>query len=430
MPHERASCSRERGRTPLRQTPTALPRADSSCLVPSDPLAFQLPKGTVLRIVFASIGAHGHLYPVVPLALAARDLGHHAVVATSEQFHPGLKQAGLETVPSGGSLDDEFLFAMERQGGNREAAFGEVFGRVLPMQLVSDLEPVLATGDVNLVIHGLGSPGAAIAARIAGLPTAVVPFGRMLEGQLADTMLAAFQAICAEFGFPIADPRTMDSPYIDICPPSLQVPGFADHVGVLHTRFTPWNPPGDLPAALVGRDDTRPLVYATLGTVFADAGIMRKVIDGLAALPVDVLVAAGPKISTAELGGIPGNVTVQNWVPQAEVLPYVDAIVHHGGSGTALGAAAHAIPQLIVPVGADQSTNADELVRVGCGVRLSPQDLDGGAIADHVHAILSDSAVGESARRLAAEIAMLPPPADTVTHLVRTLVHGTAQPES
>ena len=51
-----------------------------------------------MRIVFASIGAHGHLYPLVPLALAARELGHQAVMATAEQFHPGLKQAGLETV--------------------------------------------------------------------------------------------------------------------------------------------------------------------------------------------------------------------------------------------------------------------------------------------------------------------------------------------
>ena len=370
-----------------------------------------------MRIVFASIGAHGHLYPLVPLALAARELGHDAVVATSEQFHPGLKQAGLETVSAGGSLDDEFRLALERQGGNPGAAFGEVFGRVLPLRLVADLEPVLAAGDVGLVVHGLGSPGASIAARIAGLPTAVVAFGRMLEGELADAMLPRFQAICAEFGFPIADPRTMDSPYVDICPPSLQVPGFVDHPAVLRTRFTPWNAPGDLPAALIDRDATRPLVYVTLGTVFADPGIMRKMIDGLAALPVDVLVAAGPKIDAAQLGEIPENVTVQAWVPQAAVLPQVDAIVHHGGSGTSLGAAAHAIAQLIVPLGADQETNAAELVRVGCGVRLSPRDLDGGAIAQHVQAILSDSAVGQSVRRLAAQIATLPSPADTINHL-------------
>ena len=374
-----------------------------------------------MRIVFASIGAHGHLYPLVPLALAARDLGHDAVVATAEQFHPGLKQAGLKTVTAGGSLDDEVRLALERQGGNPRAAFGEVFGRVLPLQLVSDLEPVLAAGDVGLVVHGLGSPGAAIAARIAGLPTAVVAFGRMLEGRLADMMLPGFQAVCAEFGFPIADPRTMDSPYVDTCPPSLQVPDFADHPDVLHTRFTPWNTPGDLPAALADRDTRRPLVYVTLGTMFADPAIMRKMIDGLAALPVDVLVAGGPKIDTAELGDILENVTVQSWIPQAAVLPHVDAIVHHGGSGTSFGAAAHAIPQLIVPLGADQDSNAAALSRAGCGVRLSHQDLDGQAIADHVQAILSDSAVDQSVRRLAAEIAALPSPADTIVRLAAHL---------
>ena len=370
-----------------------------------------------MRIVFASIGAHGHLYPLVPLALAARDLGHDVVVATSKQFHPGLERAGLETASAGGFLDDEVRLALERRGGDPGAAFGEVFGRVLPLQLVSDLEPVLAAGDVGLVVHGLASPGAAIAARLAGVPTAVVGFGRMIEGALADAMLPSFQAVCAQFGFPIADPRTMDGPYLDICPPSLQVPGFVDHPAVLRTRFTPWNAPGDLPAALTDRDPSRPLVYLTLGTVFAEAGVMRKMIDGLAALPVDVLVAGGPKIDAAELGDIPENVTVRAWIPQAAVLPYVDAIVHHGGSGTSLGAAAHAIPQLIVPLGADHETNAAELVRTGCAIRLSPHDLDAPAVAKHVQAILSDAAIARSVRRLAAEIAALPSPADTITHL-------------
>ena len=370
-----------------------------------------------MRIVFASIGAHGHLYPLVPLALAARALGHEAVVATSEQFHPGLKQAGLETVSAGGSLDEEVRLALQRQNGNRAAAFGEVFGRVLPMQLISDLEPVLASGDVGLVVHGLGSPGAAVAARLAGVPTAVAAFGRMLEGELAAVMLPSFQAICAEFGFSITDPRTMDSPYIDTCPPSLQMPGFAELPSVLPTRFTPWNAPGDFPQTLVDRDSTRPLVYVTLGTVFADPSVMRKVIDGLSTLPVDVLVAGGPKIDIAELGDIPGNVTVQRWIPQAEVLPQVDAIIHHGGSGTSFGAAAHAIPQLILPLGADQEGNAAELVRVGSAVRLSPQDLDGRTIADHIRRALSDSAMSQAAKLLAAEITALPSPADTMARL-------------
>ncbi len=35
-----------------------------------------------LKIVFASLGAYGHLYPMMPLALACRDAGHDVVVAT------------------------------------------------------------------------------------------------------------------------------------------------------------------------------------------------------------------------------------------------------------------------------------------------------------------------------------------------------------
>lgn len=159
-------------------------------------------------------------------------------------------------------------------------------------------------------------------------------------------------------------------------------------------------------------------MYVTLGTRFADPGIMRTLVDGLGGLPVDVLVAGGPRIDAADLGELPGNVTVAKWVPQAEILSQVDVIVHHGGSGTSLGAAVHAIPQLIVPLGADQDANAAQLARLGCAVRVSSQGLDGAAIAGHVQAILSGSAIGRAAASLAAEIAGLPSPADTITRLV------------
>lgn len=36
------------------------------------------------------------------------------------------------------------------------------------------------------------------------------------------------------------------------------------------------------------------------------------------------------------------------WVPQAELLPHVDVLIHHGGSGTTLGALSVGAPQLIL----------------------------------------------------------------------------------
>jgi UDP:flavonoid glycosyltransferase YjiC (YdhE family) len=362
-----------------------------------------------VRIVFASLGAHGHLYPTVPFALAARELGHDVVFAVAQPYRAALEEAGLRTVPAGVTLDEAV----------RTAGFAGAFGRVLPTRMVNDLKPVLpAAGGADLVVHGAANVGAAIAGRLAGLPTASVAFGRVADGELAAAMFPLGQAIAAEFGVPVSDPRTMDGTYVDICPPSLQIPGFTETVTAVSARYTPWNPADDLPAALLDRQGDRPLVYVTLGTVFGRVDVFRLVLGGLASLPVDVLVATGPQITPDHLGEVPANVSLCEWVPQTAVLEHADLVVHHGGSGTTLGAAARGVPQVILPLGADQHANAAQIVAAGCGLQLDPATADGPAVADHVRNLLSSSEIGESVGRLAAEIAAQPSPAEAVADLV------------
>ena len=81
----------------------------------------------------------------------------------------------------------------------------------------------------------------------------------------------------------------------------------------------------------------RPLIYLTLGTVVAMDEGLRPAIDGLGTLDADVLFALGSAAGT-ELGSIPGNVRIEPFVNQAALWPAVDLVVHHGGSGTLLGA--------------------------------------------------------------------------------------------
>ena len=46
--------------------------------------------------MFASLGAYGHLYPMMPLALACADADHEAVIASGSPF---LGRLPLPTVP-------------------------------------------------------------------------------------------------------------------------------------------------------------------------------------------------------------------------------------------------------------------------------------------------------------------------------------------
>jgi hypothetical protein len=93
----------------------------------------------------------------------------------------------------------------------------------------------------------------------------------------------------------------------------------------------------------------------------------------IAPLDVDVLVTVGPEGNPAALGDVPENVHVERFVAQSAVLPLVDLIVHHGGTGTVLSGLEVGLPQLLLPQGADQCFNAEILTTTGAA-RALPND--------------------------------------------------------
>jgi len=154
-----------------------------------------------------------------------------------------------------------------------------------------------------------------------------------------------------------------------------------------------------------------------MGTAFGTIDLLRKAVDSLAELDVRVLVAVGPQMDVAELGEVPDNVEVAAWVPQADLLPFTDLVVHHGGSGTTLGALAAGVPQLVLPQGADQFANAEAVLGIGVGDRLLGEDVNSAAIAAKAAELLADNAARDASRAVAAEVAAMPSPADVARRL-------------
>jgi Protein of unknown function (DUF1205) len=129
----------------------------------------------------------------------------------------------------------------------------------------------------------------------------------------------------------------------------------------------------DVPAWLTATP-ARPRVYLTLGTVsFGAVEVLSRAIAEIAALDVDVLVTVGPEGEPASLGEMPDNVHVERFVAQSAVLPLIDLVVHHGGTGTVLSAVEVGLPQLLLPQGADQFFNA-EILRAAGAARALPKD--------------------------------------------------------
>jgi UDP:flavonoid glycosyltransferase YjiC (YdhE family) len=146
--------------------------------------------------------------------------------------------------------------------------------------------------------------------------------------------------------------------------------------------------------------------------------VLSRAVSEIAALDVDLLVTVGPEREPAALGEVPGNVHVERFIAQSAVLPSVDLIVHHGGTGTVLSALEVGLPQLLLPQGADQFFNAEILTAAGAGRALPNDAQQPGMIGDAVQALLGDAPERRTAAQLQDEIAAMPCPADVVPGLV------------
>jgi UDP:flavonoid glycosyltransferase YjiC (YdhE family) len=375
-----------------------------------------------MRVLFATLAAYGHVFPVIPFADAVQSQGHAVLFATAAQFGPNLTRAGIPHVAVGSPLNCTRTFAhgtrIEGEGLTAEQSrwlLGRVFGSDISRETYAELGPVIRAFSPDLVVYDSYNVGAGLAAHTAGVPALCHGVGRVPAGRLTEVMDYHVRAFAGEVGVPVPDDflMTLGDLSLDIFPPSLQRPNFLATGNRVELRPVAYAETDELPAIARGGR----LAYVTLGTVFGAPDILRTVIDGLAPSGLHLLVATGPTVSVDELGPLPGSVTVARWVPQARLLPHVDLAVHAGGSGTVLGALAAGARQLILPQGWDQLTNARVLEKAGAARQLLRDQISAAAVADLAAQVLTDASIVERTQALKAEIEHMPAPAELATRL-------------
>ena len=90
--------------------------------------------------------------------------------------------------------------------------------------------------------------------------------------------------------------------------------------------------------------------------------------------------------------------------------------MHHGGSGTVLGALAGGTPQLLLPKGADQFQNADAIAAAGLAAVLEPSDTTAASVA--AEAAASIGRLSPAAAVVRDELLAMPGPSDVLEQLV------------
>ena len=110
---------------------------------------------------------------------------------------------------------------------------------------------------------------------------------------------------------------------------------------------------------------------------------------------------------------------VERFVPHAELLPKCRLVVSHAGSGSVLGALAHGLPMVLLPLGADQPLNAARCEALGVAAVLDALTAASDAVGEAVMRVLDRPSYRRNALQVRDEIAALPGPDHAVVLLER-----------
>jgi UDP:flavonoid glycosyltransferase YjiC (YdhE family) len=379
-----------------------------------------------MRILVAAWAWPTHLYPLVPLARAFRAAGHEVVIASQPALLPTIRATGLPAAVVGSDADltaslDRLL--AQDPADRRPRAESRTVRRFTDIAegMAPGLLALIRAWRPGLVLYEETTYAAPLAAQVCGVPAVRHLWGVDVMSFVRWSEPVCLAALAERLGASSSHGSLVTT--IDPCPPSLQT-GLADS-GYHRTplRYTPYNGTAPVPAWL-HRRPSRPRVCVTYGKTLSHVGHARfltgEIIAALGGLDVEVVAALSPD-DRQRIAALPGNVTVAQGQPLADFLPGCALIVSHGGPGTVLTAAAHGVPQLILPQVADQRLLGDAVSAFGAGRQLPADGADAGQIRDAARELLASPQARRRAQALRAEIAARPGPADVARDLVASL---------
>jgi UDP:flavonoid glycosyltransferase YjiC (YdhE family) len=365
-----------------------------------------------MRILFTFIGGSGHFRPLIPVARAAQAAGHTVAVAGAGGRCPEIAAAGFTAFATSEprrrpeATDRKTVQAPDPEADVRQLAEG--FARRGARRHAAAVLELARAWQPDVLVRDEVDFGTAIAAESLALPCAtvlVLAAGGFLRKEVVAEPLHELRSA---YGLPpdpelaMLDRHLVLSPF----PPSFRNPRFPLPAHTFSFRQAAATPARATPRT--------PAVYFTLGTVDNTTDLFSRVLAGLQELPVNVVVTVGEHVDPAELGPLPDHIRVEQFVPQELLLPRCDLVVSHGGSGSLMGALAHGLPSVLLPLGADQPYNARRCLELGIARVLDPVAVTPEEVRMTVAAVLADGAYRRAAERVRAEINALPGAEQTI----------------
>jgi hypothetical protein len=186
-------------------------------------------------------------------------------------------------------------------------------------------------------------------------------------------------------------------PLFDPPPPAL--PQHHRYVGPLW-----WERPSAVPTYLDIPGAPWVLVTVSSNPQAEEMTLARTALQTLAAHPVRVVVTLSPRHPRDELGSVPANARIAQFVPHAAVLTRSGLLVSHAGHGIVAKALYYGVPMVLVPWDRDQPGVAARAAALGVAEVVARHDLTEQRLSAAIDRVLGNPHYQEHAARIASRL--------------------------
>ncbi|SFI70940.1 MULTISPECIES: macrolide family glycosyltransferase [unclassified Bacillus (in: firmicutes)] len=145
----------------------------------------------------------------------------------------------------------------------------------------------------------------------------------------------------------------------------------------------------------------RCVIYISMGTIINNQPeFYQKCFAALKDFNAKVILSIGKQLTAEQLGDIPDNFIVRNYLPQLDILRQTDVFISHCGMNSTSESLYFEVPLVMLPFINDQHTIAERVHELGAGFMLNIQQLSAADLKHAVNEVLQHSIYKENAKEI------------------------------